>query len=147
MVDKINGQNNPNYGKITLTNTKTNEKKTFFVPLNKQIEIGNNKYDLSKAQNGEIEISGDPAKDERFKLTGLALEHLDANKDGKIDKKDNDQEIADKLNKDELKNTEYYVKNNDVFSDAGVADGEGGVVFSKGNQGKVFQVYISDQDE
>lgn len=147
MVDKIQGQNNSNYGKITLTNSKTNEKKTFLVPMNRQLEIGDKKYDFGNTQNGEIEISGDPSKDEQFKLTGLALEHLDANKDGKIDAKDNDPEIADKMNEKELKNTEYYVKNNDVYSDAGVANGEGGVVFSKENQGQFFQVYISDKDE
>ncbi len=147
MVDKVSGQNNPNYGKITLKNTKTNEKKTYFVPLNKQVEIGRNKYDMSQVKNGELVISGDPSKDEAFKLTGLALEHLDANQDGKIDEKDNDSNIADKLNNDELKNTDYYIKNTDVYSDAGVAEGEGIVVFSKENQGQMFQVYIGDKDE
>ena len=147
MVDKVTGQNNPNYGKITLRNSKTKETKTYFVPLNKQVEIGQNKYDMSQVKNGELVISGDPSKDEAFKLTGLALEHLDANQDGKIDEKDNDANIADKLNNDELKNTDYYIKNTDVYSDAGVAEGEGIVVFSKENQGQMFQVYIGDKDE
>ena len=147
MVDKVSGQNNPNYGKITLRNSKTKETKTYFVPLNKQVEIGQNKYDMSQVKNGELVISGDPSKDEAFKLTGLALEHLDANQDGKIDEKDSDDNIADKLNRNELKNTEYYVKSNDIYSDAGIIDGEGGVVFSKENQGQMFQVYIGDKDE
>lgn len=147
MVERINGQNNPDYGKITLKNTKTNEKKTYFVPLNKQVEIGKNKYDMSQVKNGEIEISGDPSKDPEFKLTGLALEHFDTNQDGKIDNKDNDPELAKNLNNKELKNSEYYVKDNAVFSDAGISDGEGIVVFSKENVGQVFQVYIGDKEE
>ena len=72
---------------------------------------------------------------------GIALEYLDANGDGRIDSKDTDQDMAGKINK-KLSNTPYFVKNNDVFSDAGIFKGEGGVVFSLDGEGQFFGVDI-----
>ena len=58
---------------------------------------------------------------------------MDVNKDGKINAKDTDNNMAGKLNKRlEKDGSALYVKDvKDVYSNAGIIKGEGGVVFNK----------------
>ena len=140
MVNRIDGPGkNEGYNKIKLYDEGTKETKTFLVPVGKKVTYGNTTYDLDKAKNNEFVITG--KKDQAaFKLTGIALEHLDTNKDGKIDENDNNPDLAKKVNKD-LKDTNYFVKDG-PYSDAGITKGTGGVVFSRGNEGQVFGIEI-----
>lgn len=144
MVNKINGEQNPKYNKITLKDPTTNQKKTYLIPLGKKVTIGREEYEMDKVKNGEVIITGNDKKDSYFKLAGLALEHLDVNKDGKIDEKDSDYQIDVKMNEKALKGSKFYVQSNDYFSDAGVYHGEGGVVFSEEGKGQIFQVEIEE---
>lgn len=149
MVKPVNGagSNNPpeGYNKVTMYDEKSKKTKTFFVPVGQNLVVNGNTYDLDKAKGNEIVFKG--TKDNvKHNLMGIALEHLDANGDGKIDANDTDQNMAGKINKD-LANTSFFVKNTDFFSDAGIYKGEGGVVFSKGNEGQFFGVEIEKKDK
>lgn len=141
MVNRIDGPGkNDGYNKIKLYDEGTKETKTFFVPVGKKVTYGNTTYDLDKAKNNEFVITG--KKDQAaFKLTGLALEHLDANKDGKIDENDTNPAMGKEINKD-LKGTNYFVKETLEYSDGAIVKGSGGVVFSRGNEGQVFGIEI-----
>lgn len=132
MVQGIdNSRPNDGYNKVTLYDEKSKQTKTYLVPVGKIFTYGGNEYNIDKAKNKEIVFKGKNEKDSRLNLMGLALEKMDVNKDGKIDNRDNDPNIAQKLNDKELKDSAYFVKNNDAYSDAGVHKGEGGVVYSK----------------
>ena len=138
MVKPIGPQNEaaPNgYTKIKLYDEKTKKTETFFVPVGKKISVNGKTYDPSVGKNNEFVFTGTDKKDTGLNLIGLALEHMDVNKDGRIDQKDTDYNMSQKLNKklDDNK-SEYYIKANDAFSDAGISKGTGGVVFSKDGQ-------------
>lgn len=146
MVEKINGGNTPDYNKITLKNTKTGKNETFLIPLGKKVTIGKNEYDMSKLKNGELVLTGDGKKDSDFQLTGLTLEKMDTNKDGKIDEKDTDPKLAEKLNQGVAKDSKYYVFDaGDDGANAYVEKGEGGAVFSTEN-GAPFEFGIEKND-
>lgn len=144
MVNKINGDKNPKYNKVIMHNPKTNEKKTYLIPVGRNLVIGRGTFELDKVKNGELTIKGGDTKDSRVRLVGLVLEHLDVNKDGKIDEKDSDYKIAEKMNEKALKGTKYYVKTNDIFTDAGIEKGLGGVVLSEDGKGQIFGVEIEE---
>ena len=95
----------------------------------------NTEYDPSKGKNNELVITGTKGQD-GFDLLGLALEHMDVNNDGRIDTDDNDtRDLAQKINKELYKqDSKYFVKDvPDVYSDAGIFKGSGGVVFRDQN--------------
>lgn len=126
MVKPVSGAsgNNPpdGYNKVTMYDEGSKRTKTFFVPVGQKLTVNGNTYDLDKAKGNELVFKG--TKDNtKHNLMGIALEYLDANGDGRIDSKDTDQDMAGKINK-KLSNTPYFVKNNDVFSDAGIFKGE-----------------------
>ena len=144
MVKPVSGAsgNNPpdGYNKVTMYDEGSKKTKTFFVPVGQKLTVNGNTYDLDKAKGNELVFKG--TKDNtKHNLMGIALEYLDANGDGRIDSKDTDQDMAGKINK-KLSNTPYFVKNNDVFSDAGIFKGEGGVVISLDGEGQFFGVDI-----
>lgn len=149
MVNPVNGANNgkapDGFNKVTMYDEKAKKTKTFFVPVGQKLTVNGNTYDLDKAKGNEQVFKGDKTQT-KFNLMGLALEHMDVNKDGKIDKKDTDPDLATSINKD-LENTVYYVKQTDFFSDAGVDKGEGGVVFSLDGQGQFFEVALEKKDK
>lgn len=135
----------PPYDRITLKDERTGRHTTYEIPVGKKITYGKQEFDMSKIPNGELKLSGENVPDSDFYLAGLALEHMDVNNDKKINGKDTDFEMADRLNRD-LSTSKYYVKSVDVFSDAGVYKGEGGAVFSQ-DSGKMFQFFIEDTKE
>lgn len=149
MVNPVNGANNgkapDGYNKVTMYDEKSKKTKTYFVPVGQQLIVNNNTYDLDKAKGHEQVFKGNPEQT-KFNLMGLALEHMDVNKDGRIDKNDTDPELASKINK-KLENSVYYVKQNDIYSDAGIDKGEGGVVFSLDGRGQFYGVEIEKKDE
>ncbi len=149
MVNPVNGANNgkapDGYNKVTMYDEKSKKTKTYFVPVGQQLIVNNNTYDLDKAKGHEQVFKGNPEQT-KFNLMGLALEHMDVNKDGRIDKNDTDPELAGKINK-KLENSVYYVKQNDIYSDAGIDKGEGGVVFSLDGRGQFYGVEIEKKDE
>lgn len=136
MVKPVNGagSNNPpeGYNKVTMYDEKSKKTKTFFVPVGQNLVVNGNTYDLDKAKGNEIVFKGTNKKDSNFYLMGLSLEHMDTNKDGKINAKDTDTNMASKINKKlEKDGSELYVKDLDVYSSAGIIEGEGGVAFNK----------------
>lgn len=145
MVNKIRGQQEPKYNKIIMENPQTKEKKTYLIPVGRNLVIGRGTFELDKVKNRELNIvGGDKRYDSRVILVGLVLEHLDVNKDGKIDEKDSDHRIAEKMNEKALKGTKYYVKTNDIFTDAGIYQGLGGVILSEEGKGQIFGVEIEE---
>ena len=101
---------------------------------------------MSKLKNGELVLTGDGKKDSDFQLTGLTLEKMDTNKDGKIDQKDTDPKLAEKLNQGVAKDSKYYVFDaGDDGANAYVEKGEGGAVFSTEN-GAPFEFGIEKND-
>ncbi|MBR1424330.1 hypothetical protein IJ579_02065 [bacterium] len=139
------------YTKLCLFNNKTRESKTYFIPIGQKVHFNGKTYDPSKTRNNQFTITGDDSQD-KFKLIGLALEHMDANGDGKIDKQDTDENFADTLSKGligQLK--DYFIKDvPDVYSDAGLYDGNGAVIFSKGDvrmPDRVFEFRIDNEDD
>ena len=149
MVNPVNGANNgkapDGFNKVTMYDEKSKKTKTFFVPVGQNLTVNGNTYDLDKAKGHEQVFKGNKEQ-AKFNLMGLALEHMDVNKDGKIDAKDSDPDLATSINKD-LENSVYYVKQNYIFSDAGVHKGEGGVVFSVDGQGQFFEVGLEKKDK
>ena len=146
MVKKVNGpsgkSNVPNgYTKIKLYDKAAKKVETFFVPVGKKFRMNGVTYDPSKGKNNELVITGKKGQ-AGFDNAGIALEHMDVNGDGRIDKKDTSNHLAESINKTlNKKGSEYYVKSNDTFSDAGIINGSGGVVFSKdGEQRMEFNI-------
>ena len=141
MVQPVNGANNgkapEGYNKVTLYDEKTKKTETYLVPVGKKINVNGKTYDPGQFKNNEITFKGTKKPDTKFNLMGLALERMDVNDDGKIDINDTDPNMSQKINKDlEKQKSEYYVKYNDIYSDAGISKGSGGVVFSKGEFGE-----------
>ena len=147
-MTKVNGLGNDGkvpegYTKVKTYDTKTKETKTFLVPVGSKVSWNNNTYEPSKLKNNEIVFTGTKGQD-GFDNIGLALEHMDVNGDGRIDKKDTKDNLAPEINKDLAKNgSKYYVKDvKDVFSDAGVQGGKGGVVFRHEDTDDGQELYI-----
>lgn len=138
------------YTGVTLYNTETKESKTFFIPIGQKIHFNGKTYDPSKGKNNQIVITG-TSKQDKFNMMGLALEHMDVNDDGLIDVNDTSYDgMARSINKQLQKSgSKFWVKDlPDVYSDAGVYEGQGGVVFQKGQAGnpeKIFEFRI-DKD-
>ncbi|CDE60832.1 unknown [Fusobacterium sp. CAG:439] len=149
MVKPVSGANNgkapDGYNKVTMYDEKSKKTKTYFVPVGQNLTVNGKTYNLDKSKGSEQVFKGN-AEQTKFNLMGLALEHMDVNRDGRIDTKDTDGNLAGKINKD-LNNTPYYVKHNDIFSDAGINKGEGGVVFSLDGEGQFFGVEIEKKNE
>lgn len=137
MVNPVNGANNgkapDGYNKVTMYDEKSKKTKTYFVPVGQNLNVNGKSYDLDAAKGNEVVFKGTNKKDSNFYLIGLSLEHMDVNKDGKINAKDTDNNMAGKLNKRlEKEGSALYVKDvKDVYSNAGIIKGEGGVVFNK----------------
>ena len=144
----VNGPKNDGvpsgYTKIKMYDEGTKKTETFFVPVGKKISVNGKEYDPSKGKNNEIVFTGKHGQS-GFDLMGVALQHMDVNKDGKIDEKDSNSNLAPKINKELNKQgSEYYVKDvKDTFSDAGIIKGSGGVVFSKDGEQR-SEIYIDE---
>ncbi len=142
-MTKVNGpQNNgtpAGYTKIKMYDEASKKTKTFFIPVGKKIKVNGKEHDPSVKLNNETVFTGKKGEN-GFEMLGLALERMDVNKDGKIDKKDTDFEIASKLNKDlDAKKIKYSVRDGEM-SDAGVYKGEGGVTF-RDNKNPINHTY------
>ncbi len=154
MVEPVNNARNSNvpegYTKIKMYDEKAKKTKTFLVPVGKQLEINGKTYDPSKGKNNEIVFTRGNNFKEGYDLMEMALNKMDVNQDGKIDKKDSSGNLAPKLNKELNKKglDKYYVKDvKDAYSDAGVSKGEGGVTFShEGNDFK-YSIYLEDKNK
>lgn len=136
MVSPVNGANNgkapDGYNKVTMYDEKYKKTKTYFVPVGQNLTVNGKSYDLDAVKGNEVVFKGTNRKDSNFYLMGLSLEHMDVNKDGKINAKDTDTDMAPKINKKLNKTgSDLYVKDLDVYSNAGIVKGEGGVVFNK----------------
>ncbi len=126
----------------------TNTKKvtgTYFVPVGKKITLNGQEYDPSKGKNNEIVFTGEKGE-KGFEMLGLALGHMDVNGDGKIDTQDTNGNLAPKINRalNQKGITNYYVKFNGFYSDAGVSKGTGGVVFRNENTDAFYNVEIDE---
>lgn len=135
MVKPVNSTDNvpSGYTRITICDDKTQEKKTYLVPVGKKFTMNGKTYDPSKTKNNEFVITGNKDQD-KFKMAGLALEYMDANKDGRIDEKDSDvkYDMGKRINKDKRVPDGYFVDMLDPETyDAGVQEGEGWVNFSQ----------------
>lgn len=136
-VEKTGNNAPKGYTCIKLYDTKKKEiVKTVYIPIGQKFYMNHNtEYDPSKGKNNELVITGTKGQD-GFDLLGLALEHMDVNNDGRIDTDDNDtRDLAQKINKELYKqDSKYFVKDvPDVYSDAGISKGSGGVVFRDQN--------------
>lgn len=132
MANKVNGpRGKGDYTKLKLYDQASKKVETFLIPVGKKFYMNGVTYDPSKGKNNELVITGKKGQ-AGFDNAGIALEHMDVNGDGKIDEKDTNSNLAKSINRSlNKKGSKYYVKSNDVFSDAGIINGTGGVVFSK----------------
>ena len=128
MTDKIQGDiSQSGYNKVKMYDEKLKKTTTYLIPFGQNLTVNGNTYELDNAKNNEIVFKGTDIKDSNFNLMGLALEHMDVNNDGKIDQKDSDNNMAQKINQElEERNSQVYVKDvSDVFSNAGMFEGQG----------------------
>ena len=152
-VEKTGNNAPKGYTCIKLYDTRKKETvKTLYIPIGQKFSMNGMTYDPSKCKNNELVIKGTKGQD-GFDLLGLALEHMDVNNDGRIDEYDNDGSyLAQKINKElQQKHSKYFVKDvPDVYSDAGISKGSGGVVFRDKNDpycenGKYFEFRIDKE--
>ena len=124
------------YSAIDFKNTKTGKIQRYLVPDGTTISFNGQKHDPSKVKNKTFTIYGNPSE-AGFKMMGLALEHMDVNNDGRIDKKDTDPNIGAKINKDKNLPKGARIDYLDPWTpDATVNKGEGYVRFTNGHMGK-----------
>lgn len=137
MVQPVNGKNGDTtpagYTKIKMYDEQSKKTETYFVPIGKKVTVNGKTFDPSKGKNNEIVFTGKQGQ-AGFDMMGLALEHMDVNKDGKIDKNDTDFDLANKVNKDLKKKDMPYAVRGGEMSDAAVSKGEGGVTFRGKNE-------------
>ena len=144
MVESVNGQGAPKgYTTVKLYDNKTKKTESFYIPIGKKFYMNGKEYDPSKGKNNEFVVTGTKGQ-AGFDNVGIALRAMDVNNDGNIDMKDSSSTLARSINSTLAKGgSSYYVKDvKDVFSDAGLSKGTGGVVFSKdGEQRMEFGIY------
>ncbi len=114
MVTPVNGTGNGDapkgYTKIKMYDENTKKTETYFVPIGRKISINGETFDPSKGSNNELVIKGKKGQ-KNFDMIGIALEHFDVNKDGRIDEKDSKDEmrLKNEIEKDPNLPDGYFV--------------------------------------
>lgn len=152
-VDKTGGKAPEGYTTIKLYNTKTKKVDAqYYIPVGHKISFNGKTYDPSKTANNEFVIKGETGES-GYEMMGLALRSMDTNNKGKgdgfIDDKDNNADLAPKINKDSKLPKGVKVDYLDpTTSDAFVNQGTGYVKFTKGGHmgREAYYVEITDSN-
>lgn len=142
------GKTPKGYTAIKLFDEKTKGAKVYYVPVGKKVSFGGKTYDPSKTNNNELVIKG-KAGEKNFDMIGIALEHLDVDKNGRIDGKDESWDIGEGINKDKrlpkgvavpLAGPDAYLAGVDDKGNAYVNYTKNGSLYSE----SVFSISIND---
>ncbi len=124
------------YTAVKLYNTKTKAAEAYYIPVGQKITVNGKTYDPSKTKNNEFVFTGHTGQ-KGFNFLGAALRGMDVNGDGRIDKKDTDDNIGKRINRDKKVPNGYFVDMLDPWTyDAYVDKGNGYVSFRKEHIGE-----------